>query len=111
MDCWHHEIDKATTEAEVVRYAGDYLLLWAPRDLDPVNLGLAEMRIESSDDIERVKRWLGDPQLGKSSATTNRSHLRELSSYFTHAASRIGELRRGYLRPSPAGARYQPAAR
>jgi hypothetical protein len=111
MDCWHYEIDKATTEAEIIRNASDYLLLWVPRDLDPVQLGLAEMRIESSDDIERVKRWLGDPQLGKAAAISNRSHLRELSSYFTHAASRIGELRRGYMRPSAATTPYRPAAR
>jgi len=33
MDCWHHEIDKARTEEDVVRSASDYLMLWAPRGL------------------------------------------------------------------------------
>jgi hypothetical protein len=94
MDCWHHEIDKAKSEADIVRSATDYLLLWAPRELDPVNLGLAEMRIESPDDIERVKRWLGDPTLNQRAGNSNKAHLRELASFFTHASCRIGEIRR-----------------
>jgi hypothetical protein len=94
MDCWHHEIDKANSEADIVRSASDYLLLWAPRELDPVNLGLAEMRIETTDDIERVKRWLGDPQLNERSGNANKAHLRELANFFSHASCRIGQIRR-----------------
>jgi hypothetical protein len=94
MDCWHYEIDKAKSEADIVRSACDYLLLWAPRELDPLHLGLAEMRIESPDDIERVKRWLGDPELPARTGNTNKAHMQELAIYFSHASLRIGELRR-----------------
>jgi hypothetical protein len=94
MDCWHHEIDKAKSEADIVRSASDYLNLWAPRELDPVNLGLTEMRIDSTADIERVKRWLGDPQLTERAGNSNKAHLRELANFFTHASSRIGQIRR-----------------
>jgi hypothetical protein len=94
MDCWHYEIDKANTEQDIVRSATDYLLLWAPRELDPVHLGLAEMRIDSSDDIERVKRWLGDENVAVRNANANKAHMRELALYFSHASSRIGEIRR-----------------
>jgi len=96
MDCWHDEIDKAMTEADIVRNASDYLVLWAPRELDAISLGLAEMRIGSPEDIERVKRWLGDTLLKDHFRVGNSAHLRELASYFSHAASRIGEIRRGH---------------
>ena len=92
MDCWHHEIDKAKTLDEVVQSASDYLQLWAPRELDPMQLGLIDMSIESVDDIERVKRWLSDQKPGAVS-TTHTAHLKELSGYFWHASSRVGEIR------------------
>lgn len=92
MDCWHHEIDKAKTVDEVVRSASDYLQLWAPRELDPMQLGLIDMSIDSVDDIERVKRWLSDHQPAAASPTHS-AHLKELSGYFWHASSRVGEIR------------------
>jgi hypothetical protein len=94
MDCWHDEIDKSKTEEEVVRCATDYLVLWAPRELGPLALGLVEMSIESPEDIERVKRWLTDNHMTANSKSPRDAHLRELSSYFWHASSRIADLRR-----------------
>jgi hypothetical protein len=94
MDCWHHEIDTATTEAEIVRNAGEYLLLWAPRNLPSESLGLAQMRIESSQDIERVSERLGQSPLRVDRASPGSAHVRELAQYFRHAAMRLGELRR-----------------
>ena len=101
MDCWHHEIDTATSAAELVRNAGEYLLLWAPRELSPAALGLARMRIESTDDIERVNDRLAHTALPTTS-TAHAAHLRELARYFRHAATRIGELRRVPLRTADA---------
>jgi hypothetical protein len=98
MDCWHYEIDKATSEAEVVRSASDYLALWAPRELPPVQLGLAALRIENPDDIERVKSHLADRPA--TPMTPRDSHMRELADYFFHAATRIGELRRTRAKPA-----------
>ena len=92
MDCWHHEIDKASTEDEVVKSASDYLLLWAPRELDPMQVGLVDMSIESPDDIERVKSWLSDHESHAVSPTYS-AHMKELTGYFWHAASRLGEIR------------------
>jgi hypothetical protein len=103
MDCWHHEIDTATTEAEVVRNAGEYLLLWAPRHLSAESLGLPKMRIESGEDIERVNERLAQTGMRGDRSSAARAHLRELAQYFRHAAMRLGELRRI---PSPAPARY-----
>ena len=92
MDCWHHEIDKAKTVDEVVASASDYLQLWAPRELDPMQLGLVDMHIASPDDIERVKRWLADHK-SEAVSPTHGAHMKELAGYFWHAASRVGEIR------------------
>jgi hypothetical protein len=97
MDCWHHEIDKANTVDEVVRSASDYLQLWAPREIDPMQLGLVDMHIDSPDDIERVKRWLADNE-PKAVNPTHNAHLKELTGYFWHAASRVGQLRQAPAR-------------
>lgn len=101
MDCWHHEIDKATTEREIVRNASDYLVLWAPKELEPINLGLTDLRIETPDDIERVKRWLGDNRLKPNAGSRDSAHVQELAHYFSHAAARLGELRKGLTHVRP----------
>jgi hypothetical protein len=112
MDCWHHEIDKATSEEAVVRCASDYLALWAPRELEPLALGLVEMRIQSADDVERVKLWLTDNLASAYSNPSHAAHLRELAAYFWHAASRLDEVKAPLVRP-PVSATYyrqQPRA-
>ena len=93
MDCWYEELDKASNEDEVLRSATDYLQLWAPRQLDPMNLGLIELRIESGDDIERVRRSLKGSASLAAPSTPQAAHLRELATYFGHAATRMRELR------------------
>ena len=98
MDCWHQEIDRAKTEAEVVRNAADYLFLWAPQELAPLSLGWRDMRVENADDVERMKEWLVEGVAGTHCASPHANALRELASYFWHAAFRIRELRRSRLR-------------
>ncbi len=93
MDCWHHEIDKARTVDEVVRSASDYLQLLAPREIDPMQIGLIDLSIDSADDIERVKRWLSDHE-PEAVSPMHGAHLKELSGYFWHAATRVGEIRK-----------------
>lgn len=93
MDCWQNEIRRATTEAEVVRMAADYLTLWAQVELQPLSLGWRDFTIENADDVERVKRWLVESVNTSQSLARNAGELRELASYFWHAAARIGEIR------------------
>ena len=92
MDCWHHEIEKAETEDEVVRSACDYLVLWTPREIDPVRGGAVNMSIQSPDDIERVTTWLSDHETTAVSPI-HTAHMKELAGYFRHASSRLGEIR------------------
>lgn len=96
MDCWHHEIDRAATEAEVVRSASDYLFLWAPQELAPLTQGWRDLRIETTADVERLKTWLIEGVASAHSIAPQAAALRELASYFWHAAARINELRRSH---------------
>ena len=109
MDCWHDEIQNATSEAQVMKGASDFLRLWAPRGMDPEVLGLKALRIDRSDDIERVKtRLAGLPSEG---STPTHSHLRELAEYFFHAAERLSDIRRAHDRPVPIPYLREPVAR
>ena len=101
MDCWHHEIDRAATEADVVKSASDYLFLWAPQELAPVTQGWRDLRIETAADIERLKSWLIDGLASAHSIAPQAAALRELASYFWYAAARIHELRRSCLHVAP----------
>jgi hypothetical protein len=97
MDCWHHEIDRAATEAEVVKSASDYLFLWAPQELASVTQGWRDLRVESAADVERLKRWLIEGLASAHSIAPHAAALRELASYFWHAAARIRDLRRTHV--------------
>jgi hypothetical protein len=93
MDCWEQDLEKARTEADVLKSATDYLQLWAPRELDPMNLGLVELRIESPDDIERVRRSLKVGPAMQAMTTRQAAHLKQLASFLGTAAQRVTELR------------------
>ena len=87
MDCWHREIERSRTEAEVVAGAAGFMSLWSSRELEPVTLGWRHVDIQSPDDIERVKKWLVEdlrPEV---------QPLRELGDYLWHASERIREIR------------------
>lgn len=94
MDCWHRQIERSRTEAEVVRSTGDFMALWSPRELAPVTRGWREVNIENVDDLERVKKWVVDDLGSGISALPEAEPLRELGDYLWHAAARIKEIRR-----------------
>jgi hypothetical protein len=89
MDCWHREIERSRTEAEVVGSAADFLALWSPQELAPVTMGWRPVNIRNADDLERVKKWLVDDFRGG----TAMEPLRELGDYLWHASTRIREIR------------------
>jgi len=94
MSCWQREIERSRTEAEVVDSARDFLALWSPQELEPLTLGWRELRVESAEDVERMKRWAVDEIAGELSLTPGAEELRELGDYFWRAATRIEEIRR-----------------
>ena len=93
MDCWHRQIERSRTEAEVVGSAADFMALWSPRELAPVTRGWREMTIENADDVDRVKKWLLEDLGGEASTPLEARPLRELGDYMWHASARIREIR------------------
>ena len=88
MDCWHREIDRSRTEAEVVGSAADFIALWSPRELSAVTKGWRPVAIRNADDLERVKRWVLED------TSPAAAPLKELGDYLWHASARIREIRR-----------------
>jgi hypothetical protein len=94
MNCWHNEISRARTEAEVVTAAADYLSLWSPRELAPATLEWRALQIESGRDIEQIGAWFADGLAGPLSVAADARLYRELRDYLGHAADRLHEIRR-----------------
>ena len=94
MDCWHREIERASTEAEVVDRARDYLVLWSPNELEPLIRSDDTVHLEDGTDIVRYQRRLAEGYFESRSSPPKAEQLQELSSYFWHAAARIREIRR-----------------
>ena len=93
MDCWHREIDRASTEDEVVARARDDLVLWGPSELEPLMRSERSLRLEDGSDIVRYQRRLAEGFEARCSPP-GAGQFHELSSYFWHAAARIREIRR-----------------
>jgi len=97
MDCWHREIEKSSTEADVVNRASDFLELWSPRELEPLTMGWRELHIENAEDIQRMKKWLVEDLDAEHSLAPGARELGELASYFWHASARLTEIRSGRI--------------
>ena len=58
MNSWLKDIDRATTEAEVVSRTRDYCSLVSPRDLQPLPEDCRQIRIENHGDIPLLRERL-----------------------------------------------------
>jgi hypothetical protein len=94
MNAWFKDIDRATSEAEVLASARDYCSLLNPRDLEPLPAELREIRIEKDTDIPRLRERLERGCAGINAHASEVERLRELLSYLSRAAERVGELRK-----------------
>jgi hypothetical protein len=94
MNAWLKEIDRATTEAEIVASARDYCSLMHPRDLEPLPKEYREIRIENDADIPRLRERLAKGYAGLHAHASEVEKLRELLNYLSRATERLGELRK-----------------
>jgi hypothetical protein len=94
MNAWFKEIERATTEAELVSNARDYCALMHPRDLAPLPMECREIRIESDSDIPRLREQLAQGYAGVRSHASEIEKLRDLVSYLAKVNERLGEIRR-----------------
>ena len=95
MNTWFKEIDRATTEAELVANARDYCALMHPRDLAPLPMESREIRIDSDSDIPRLREKLAQGYAGLRNQSSDVEKLRDLVSYLSKVTERLGEIRRG----------------
>jgi len=94
MNTWFKEIDRATTEAELVSNARDYCALMHPRDLAPLPSEFRTIRIDNDADIPRLRERLAQGYEGLRNADSDVEKLRDLVSYLSRVSDRLSEIRR-----------------
>jgi hypothetical protein len=94
MNTWFKDIDRATTQAEVVANARDFCALVNPRDLAPLPEGCRSIHIESDEDIARVREAIAQGYAQVRSHASEVEKLRDLLSYLAKASERLNEIRR-----------------
>jgi hypothetical protein len=93
MNSWLRAIDSATTEAEIVSQTRDFFALVHPRDLQPLPAECRDLRVDNDGDIARVKERLARGCAELRAHPSEFDRVRELLSYATRAADRLGEIR------------------
>ena len=91
MDTWFREIERATTEDEVVAQARDYCVLLHPRDLAGLPDDIKAIRIEGSEDIPRLRERLEACGAARDRAFDGRK-IGDLMDYLSRASARLGEI-------------------
>jgi hypothetical protein len=94
MNAWLKDIDRATTEAEIVAHARDYCSLVHPRDLEPLPETCRTIRIEKDADITRVHETLAKGYEEVRTHASEVEKLRDLLTYLSKANDRLTQLRR-----------------
>lgn len=93
MNAWFKDIDRATTEAEIVAHARDFCSLVNPRDLAPLPEGCRSIHIDSDADIPRVRAAIAEGYAEVRSHSSEVEKLRDLLSYLAKASDRLTEIR------------------
>lgn len=92
MKTWLRDIERATSQAEVVAGARDYMSLWSPRELPE---GCREIAIEDETDIVRWRERLAQGGGAAAGGASSPERYRDLVTYLARASERLGELRGG----------------
>jgi hypothetical protein len=93
MNVWFKEVDRATTEAELISNARDYCALLHPRDLAPLPVDCREIHIETDSDIPRLREKLAKGYAGVRNHASEVEKLGELVNYLAKVTERLGEIR------------------
>jgi hypothetical protein len=93
VESWLKDIDRARSEAEVVRHARDFCSLLHPRDLEPLARNYREVRVESDADIAVTREKLARGYAELHAHASEVEKLRDLMTLLARAADRLAELR------------------
>lgn len=92
MNSWLRDIDRATTEAEILAHTQDYLSLVHPRDLAVLPEDLRTIRIEREADITVWRERLAKGYASLQAHDSDVERVQEMVSYLSKAADRLVEI-------------------
>ena len=93
MNSWLRDIDRATTEAEILAHTQDYLSLVHPRDLAALPEELRTIRIDRETDLTAWRERLVQGCASLQAHDSDVARVQEMVSYLSKAADRLGEIR------------------
>jgi hypothetical protein len=92
MQSWLRELDRASTEAEVVATTRDYVALWSPNELAQFPEDCRQIRIDTQADIARWRDKLAD-NYARARVGEVSPRLQDLVTLVARASERLGEIR------------------
>jgi len=93
MNSWLRDIDRATTEAEILAHTQDYLSLVHPRDLAVLPEDMRTIRIERETDIPVWRERLARGCASVNAPEAEVARVQEMVSYLSKAEDRLGQIR------------------
>ena len=92
MIAWYHLIDNATTSAEVVSAARDYLASWTPHEISLLPERCRPGKLRDASDIEFLHDLVIEEYRNSHASGEGLSRLQELTSFLVRASQRLAEL-------------------
>lgn len=92
MPYWFRQIDAATSAAEVVAVARDYLATWTPKDLAKLPRECRPGRVKSRGDLEQLHASLVEEYRLNRLAGEELSALQRLTSFVVRACVRLAQF-------------------
>ena len=93
MNSWLREIDRATTEAEIVAHTRDFFSLVHPRDLSFLPEAERRISIDRDVDIPLLRERIAQESASASASACDEARVREILSYLSRVTERLGEIR------------------
>jgi hypothetical protein len=92
MNAWFNDIDRATTQAQIVAHARDYCALVNPRDLAPLPETCRAIRIDNDADIHRLREQIAEGYAEVRDQATEVDRVRDLIDFLSKASDRLEKL-------------------
>ena len=94
MNAWLRAIDRAASPDEIVSQTRDFCALQHPRELASLPEDIRQIRIESGDDIQRLRERLEACGAAVRLKAFDVQRIGDFLAYIEHADARLGELSR-----------------
>jgi len=92
-DVWLHLIDDASSEAQVVVTARDYLAMWTPYEMSRIPEACRPGKVSGAEDISDLAFRLTNGHLDFAGRFNDRLLFERIMSFFVHANARLALLR------------------